>query len=436
MSEKLNELRALRAQKIDALEALNKKMSADDYVADAADSTAFTELEGEAAALKQKIEQTEKVVALKSSLAKPVEGQQKVFAQPRKRFMKLKAFTGEGAEERAYRVGQWLKGTIFQDEEARQWCRENGVLITKAQSEGVNSAGGFLVPTEMMDSIIDLREDFGVFRQNAQVVPMTSDTLDWPRRVGGLTAYFVAEGAAATESSASWDNVNLVAKKLAVLARISTELNEDAIISVADTLTREIAYAFASKEDDCGFNGDGTSTFGGIRGITQLLIDGSHNAGKVAAASGHDTFAEIDTTDITNFMGALPQYALARAKFYASSLGFATVFERLVAAAGGNSISTLDGSVQYRYLGFPIVITQKLPRVTSAQNGTVMMLFGDLALASAMGERRVVTIKRSEERYFEQDQIGILGTERIDIVNHDLGDNTNAGPIVGLVGTT
>jgi HK97 family phage major capsid protein len=66
----------------------------------------------------------------------------------------------------------------------------------------------------------------------------------------------------------------------------------------------------------------------------------------------------------------------------------------------------------------------------------MMILFGDLAKAAAMGERRQVTIKRSDERYFDQDQIGLLGTERVDINNHDLGDNTTAGPMVGLVGTT
>jgi HK97 family phage major capsid protein len=346
---------------------------------------------------------------------------------------RLKAYKGPNAEEDAYRVGKWLWGFVLGNQEARNWCHENG-MITKAESEGVNTAGGFLVPTPMANAIIDLREDFGVFRQNAQIVPMTSDTLAWPRRTGGLTASFTAEGTAITESTAGWDNVNLVAKKLAALTRISTELSEDAVVSVADLMTREIAYAFASKEDDCGFNGDGTSTYGGIRGITQLLIDGNHTAGRVIAVSGHDLFTEIDTTDISSLMGKLPQYALARAKFYVSALGFATVFERLVAAAGGNSISTLDGSVQYRYLGFPIVISQKLPTVTSTLQNQVMILFGDLALASALGERRVATIRRSDERYFEFDQIGILGTERVDIVNHDLGDNTNAGPIVGLTG--
>jgi HK97 family phage major capsid protein len=442
--EKIQELTAQRAAKIDAFAALTAKMNAEDYddktsvEAKATDNQVYGELKAEIEEVAKKIDRTQAVITLKASLAKPVEGQQqpRMFAQPRKRHMKLKAFKGANAEEDAYRVGQWIKGAIFGDDDSRQWCKDNGIAIVKAQSEGVNSAGGFLVPPEMMNTIIDLREEFGVFRKNAQLVPMSSDSLDWPRRAGGLTAFFVAEGAAITESSASWDNVTLVAKKLGVLTRISTELSEDAVVSVADLMTREIAYAFSAKEDDCGFNGDGTSTYGGIRGITQLIIDGNHNTGKVAAAGGHPTFATLDGTDIANLIGRLPQYALPRAKFYCSSVGFAVTFERLTAAAGGNSISTLDGSVQYRYLGFPIVIAQKLPTITTTLNGSVMMLFGDLALASAMGERRVVTIKRSDERYFEQDQIGILGTERVDIVNHDLGDNTVAGPIVGLVGTT
>jgi hypothetical protein len=32
-----------------------------------------------------------------------------------------------------------------------------------------------------------------VFRQECQVIPMGSDTLNWPRRTGGLTAYFTGE---------------------------------------------------------------------------------------------------------------------------------------------------------------------------------------------------------------------------------------------------
>jgi HK97 family phage major capsid protein len=66
----------------------------------------------------------------------------------------------------------------------------------KAQGEGVDGAGGFLVPEELMANIIVLREQFGVFRQECQVVPMGSDTLNWPRRLTGLTATFTGENQA------------------------------------------------------------------------------------------------------------------------------------------------------------------------------------------------------------------------------------------------
>ena len=62
--------------------------------------------------------------------------------------------------------------------------------------------------------------------------------------------------------------------------------------------------------------------------------------------------------------------------------------------------------------------------------------YGDLALASTMGDRRGIRFRLSEDRYWELDQIGVKGTERFDIINHDIGDNTTAGPVVALIGNT
>jgi hypothetical protein len=54
-----------------------------------------------------------------------------------------------------------------------------------------------------------------------------------------------------------------------------------------------------------------------------------------------------------------------------------------------------------------------------------------LAKAAAMGERRGVTIRR-RRALCDNDQIGIIGTERFDINVHDLGDTTTPGPLVAL----
>ena len=103
-------------------------------------------------------------------------------------------------------------------------------------SVGVNTAGGFTVPEEMSSAIIDLREEYGVFRRESKVVPMSADTKTVPRRTSGLTAYFVDENSAVTESTKGWDQVMLVARKIAALAKYSSELDEDSIISMADDL--------------------------------------------------------------------------------------------------------------------------------------------------------------------------------------------------------
>ena len=388
-----------------------------------------------------RVEEAEKIAA---NLAIPVPGQDRLtpFAPPsaHKLYGTLKNFRDREIEGRtvravdqAYTAGMWFKATILGNAHAQEWCKERGVPIQKAQGEGVDSAGGFLVPEELMANIIVLREKFGVFRQECDVVPMGSDTLNWPRRTGGLTAFFTSENQAVTESTASWDNVNLTAKKAAVLTRMSTEIEQDAVVAIADWLVGEMAYAFASKEDDCGFNGDGTSSFGGMRGLTVLAIDGNHNASKFTAATGHNTFALLTLVDLTGLMGTLPQYALAGSKWYMSQQGFYSCVANLLAAAGGNRLDILSQGIEKRLLGFPVAIAQKLPIIATTQTTKAMLFFGDLTKAAMMGERRGVTIKRSDHRYFENDQIGLLGTERFDVNVHDFGDNTNAGPLVSLV---
>lgn len=382
-----------------------------------------------------RVEEAEKIAA---NLATPVAGQDRLTPQApasaHKLYGSLKNFKDREIEGRivravdqAYTAGMWFKATLMNNAEAIDWCKSRGIAITKAQGEGVDSAGGFLVPEELMANIIVLREQFGVFRQECQVVPMGSDTLNWPRRTGGLTAYFTGENQAATESQAAWDNINLTAKKLAVLTRMSNEIAEDAVVSIADWLVGEIAYAFASKEDDCGWNGDGTSNYGGIRGVAQIFQDGSHTAGQFQVSSA--TWASMVIKDFTGVMGVLPQYAIANAKWYMSQQGFYSIAAKVFAEAGGNRTDTLSEDVKHRILGFPVVFSQKLPVVTPG-SGKPMFFFGDLSRAAMMGERRGVTIKRSDHRYFENDQIGLLGTERFDINSHDLGDTSAAGPLV------
>src|SRR5439155_27206440 len=136
--------------------------------------------------------------------------------------------------------------------------------------------------------------------------------------------------------------------------------------------------------------------------------------------------------DLSNLVGALPGYALPGARWFLSNYALGTVFARLAASAGG----ILVRGNELIFMGFPITLTQVLPASSASQNGKIMLLFGNMSQACTLGDRRTIGLRMSDQRYLENDQVGFLGTERIDIVNHDLGDNTTAGPIVGLAGTT
>lgn len=356
-------------------------------------------------------------------------------ATARFRHAKLKAFQGPTAEEDAYKCGRFLMAELYGDHASKLWCVEHGVGPRRlAQGTTVNTAGGVLVPDEFERAIIDLRETYGVFRREAEVRPMMSDTLTIPRRTGGLTAYFVEENPASgiTQSEKTWDSVKLVAKKLATLTLYSSEINEDAIISISDDLASEIAYAFAKKEDDCGFLGTGTSTYGGINGLVNKLNDGDHDGSLITAATGETAFSTLTLASFHSVTGTLPEYAKRNAKWYVHAAGFAAAMERLMYAAGGNTVQSMMGGSGPSFLGYPVVISQVLNSTLGADVSAVKLLFGDLRMACSLGSRRGVTIALSDQRYFELDQIGIRGTQRFDIVCHDLGTDTVAGPVIAL----
>lgn len=349
--------------------------------------------------------------------------------------MRHRAFPGYGAEvdARYQRAGQWLKASLFQDEQALSWCKVNGLPVRKAAGEGIASSGGYVVPPDLAKAILDIRDRFGAFRRRARIVPMASDSTTVVRRTDGSTAYFIGENAAATASTASADVVSLTAKKVGVLINLSNEIEEDATSDMIDYIANEIAYAFSASEDDCAFNGDGTSTYGTMRGIGQIVLDGFHAKAKVTAA--HNTYLTLDSTDLANLVNAVRASAIPNAAWYCSQTCFSQTFIRLAGGTGYLPMAESDGVMSPHYLGFPVILTQKLPLASTSQSGKTMVVFGDMYAGGILGQRRAITLARSSDRYMDVDQIAVLGTQRFHTVAHDLGDNTNFGSLAALVGS-
>jgi HK97 family phage major capsid protein len=391
----------------------------------------------------------------------PIESDTDTFAIPAtvKRYSALKHFDGSKADEKAYRFGMFCLG-VYGRKQGIEFCLKHGIPLvagtgdiqTKTSHENVNNSSGFLVPDEFQNDLIDLREKFGVFRKNARVVPMGSDTRSDPRRINGVTAYFVGESTPATETDKTWDRVRLTAKKLMVLTKYSNELNEDAVLNIGDDLAGEIAYAFALKEDQCGFNGDSGANYGGITGVIPKLLAVDNSPANIlgiviSSGTGFATkYDGIALADFNRLVATLPEFAdvPGHAKFYCSKFFWASVMMRIATAAGGNRIfQILDTTNKKSFLGYDVVITQVMPKASAMSQ--VCCLFGNLSMAARLGDRRQTTIHMSEHALnaFEQDEVVIRGTERFDIVVHDVGDKVGAprsvqggataGPIVGLM---
>lgn len=346
------------------------------------------------------------------------------------RYHNVKAFSGnrEEREYKAFAFGQVILASRG-SQAAHKWLGAQGLKVAK---ENDDRLGGVLVPEEMSNDIIRLVEEFGVYRANANIVPMSSDRLLIPRIISEGSAAWIGEAATVTASDDNYDNVELVAKKLGRIQRVSNELIADSIISMADRFAQSTAQKFADAEDDAAFNGDGTSSYGGVQGLTVKINDGNHDGGIKTAATGNTAFSTLDLADFHGVTGLLPRYAVSGAKWYVSSAGFAESMERLAHAQGGVTRTETEQGSQLSFLGYPVEITQKLNSTTAADTSAIKLLFGNLAMASSMGTRANLEIATSADRYFDTDETAFRAIERVAINNHDLGDGTDAGPIVAL----
>ena len=340
-------------------------------------------------------------------------------------------------ESRAYTSGRWLQA-VYGMEDARSWCRDNGIEY-RIMTEGLNTGGGYLVPSPLASTIINLQNEWGVARQVCQMWPMTSDTVQLPKQAtnSGLTASWTGEASTITASDLGVRVVQLTAKKLATLTRISTELLEDSVIDVADLVAEDAARRFVESEDDAWINGDGTSTYGGIYGIAAQFNANETWLSVATAAAGHDTAAEYDVSDLSGVIGAVAPYAYQSGgpSWFCSQAMKSLILERLGQAGGGTNVVTIGGGLQALYSGYPIVVSNKLPTDGSAdQSQTTVLLFGNMRQAVVFGDRRTLTIKTLNELYAASDEVGIQATERIDIVFHDTGSTTTVHAVAGLMG--
>jgi HK97 family phage major capsid protein len=162
-------------------------------------------------------------------------------------------------------VGAMLKacaeasGSIYVGRQiARERYGENHP-VTRALITSAGPAGGFIVPPDYMNEIIELLRPLTVVRSsNPRVIPMPRGTMTLPGQASAATAAYGPEGAKAASSQQTLNSIVASFKKLTALVPVSNDMMRYADPAVDAFVRDDLVKVLALAEDLAFILGQGT----------------------------------------------------------------------------------------------------------------------------------------------------------------------------------
>lgn len=282
----------------------------------------------------------------------------------------------------------------------------------RAQSEGVGSAGGFLVPVTLRDKIIERLKDFGGFGveaeqfTTAQGNPINYVTNDDTANLGAI----VAENALITTGAdLVFGERSLGAYKYAVGGasslplKVSWELLQDSEFDLEAFISKKLGERLARKFSTDWVNGTGI-------GEPQGILNGGLSAASAIAANTGPTYAEL-----VNIVHTLDPAYRKNAKWAFNDKTMALI-EKLVDSDGRpliwNTSNQLSEAPNDRMLlGYPVVIDQAFPDPLGSNK---FGFFGDISQTYIVRHVKDMQLVTLHELYAQNGQVGYLAWARMD----------------------
>lgn len=278
----------------------------------------------------------------------------------------------------------------------------------RAQSEGTNTAGGYLVPAGFRAKLIERMKEYGGIADNAEVIntaegnTLSYPTVDDTANVGEI----VAEGGTfAAGADLVFGTRSLTAYKYMaggagnLPLKVSWELLQDSAFDVAAFVARKLGERIARVQAVHWATGTGSGQPQGI--VTPITTSGTIG-----------TLAYADLLATINFLD--PAY-WAGAKWLMNQATWATI-QGLVDTTGRPLINQQNEGIGntiggQNLLGFPVVIDQAMP---SKATGAKFLAFGDIREAYVIRRVKDVTLVTLNELYAANGQTGFMAWARAD----------------------
>ncbi|EPQ1146873.1 phage major capsid protein [Citrobacter amalonaticus] len=313
----------------------------------------------------------------------------------------------QSAERRAAAFDKFLRhGFSELSAEERQAVKE-----LRAQGTTPDAKGGYTVPTQMLNKIVDSMKAYGGIASVAQILntsngqDITWSTSDGTAEEGEL----LGENTEASEEDVSFGTAILGAKKLSSkIIRVSNELLQDSGVDIEAYLAARIGQRIGRGEAKYLVQGTGAGTPVQPKGLV-ASVTGTVNT----AAAATFTWQEMNKLKhaIDPAYRGGPKYRWA---FNDSTL---QVIEEMV--DGKNRplwLPDVAGGTPATILNIPYVIDQAIDGIAAGKKFAFLGDFDRFII------RRItyMTLKRLVERYAEYDQTAFLAFHRFDCVLEDV----------------
>lgn len=142
----------------------------------------------------------------------------------------------------------------------------------KAMVEGTDTAGGFLVPPQISDELIRIRDAGGVLRGLFSSQPIATDELRIAAIDNGLAVAWTAELAEKITSEFNFSELSTNVFTAAGLAVASNQLLMDSKFSIDQLINADLAKRFVALEEIAFLNGSGVGQPLGIRNTAGVEV--------------------------------------------------------------------------------------------------------------------------------------------------------------------
>lgn len=339
------------------------------------DAKTYAEMEKKVQAYAAEIERMEQMEAMEAEMNRPVNTP-----------IVTKPVSDKQMPEKKGRAADVYKAAMLDA------LRSGFKRVSNVLQEGVDTDGGYLVPEEYDNRLIDVLGEENIMRDLSTVIT-TSGEHKINIAATKPAASWIEEGGQLSFGDATFDQILLDSHKLHVAIRVTEELLYDNAFGLENYIITQFGKALANAEEDAFLNGDGVGK--------PLGLFAASGGGQIAET----LTAAIKADDIINLVYALKRPYRKEASFIMNDKNIAAI--RKLKDNNGAYIwqPSAQAGEPDRLFGYPVH--------TSAYAPEDAIAFGDYKYYN-IGDRGTRSFKQLTELFAGNGMIGYVAKERVD----------------------